>query len=187
MGLAMNNLVTQVTKLDAAQRQLDQAIRLLFGGGDMLSVHTLAFASFRILMDIFPHQDDDFGKQIDALIEGMGWKRFTAVANFLKHADRDADHVLKQDLEGPNISTIGFATLLYRRLAGDFTDDMRGFDCWNEILRAPELGIERDPDPAMAAHEDKIRQALLSGSSERRLALGKIVTDELRRIRPQAE
>lgn len=165
-----------VTKLEAARRQLDQAIQLLFGGGDMLAVHTLAFASFRVLMDIFPHEEDEFGKQIDALIERMGWKHFSGVANFLKHADRDPDHVLDGDLEIPNISTIGLASLLYKRIAGDFTDDMRGFDCWHEVLHAPDLGIEPDPDPLVAAREEEARLALLNGPAEHRLAAGRHFT-----------
>lgn len=181
----MNNVVTQVTKLDAARRQLDQSIRLFFGGGDLLAVHTLAFAAFRILLDIYPHhKEDDFSKQVDAVIADLGWKHFVGTANFLKHADRDADHVLDDDLEEPNVSIIGLATLLYRNIAGEFTDDMQGFDCWNETLRAPELGIEPDPDPAVAAQEEAIRLRLLNGPSSARLAFGKMVTEKLRAMDP---
>ena len=41
-----------VTKIAAAQRQLDAAIRLELRGEDALAIHTLASAAFRILRDL---------------------------------------------------------------------------------------------------------------------------------------
>lgn len=39
----------EVTKFDAARRQLVTAIRLFFEGGDSISVYTLAHASWEVL------------------------------------------------------------------------------------------------------------------------------------------
>lgn len=41
-----------ISKLDAAQRQLDTAIDLWFRDRDGLAVFTLAYAGFRILFDV---------------------------------------------------------------------------------------------------------------------------------------
>lgn len=41
-----------VTKLNAAGRQLNTAIRLLLGDDDLLSIHTLTAAAYRILRDL---------------------------------------------------------------------------------------------------------------------------------------
>ena len=38
-----------VTKLDAARRQLRTAIRLWFNDGDLVAIHTLAFAAYEII------------------------------------------------------------------------------------------------------------------------------------------
>jgi hypothetical protein len=40
-----------VTKLEAAQRQLDTAIELWFRDGDAVSIHTLVGAAYQILYD----------------------------------------------------------------------------------------------------------------------------------------
>src|ERR1017187_8231362 len=123
----------RITKLDAARRQLDTAIKLFFDKEDSLSVHTLAYASFKILFDIYPlHKGDDFATKIDEMIRVMGWQRFNDTANFLKHADRDPAELLRHhDADGTQ-AFIGLASLMYRRIAGDFTPLMRGFDCWTE-------------------------------------------------------
>ena len=42
----------ELTRLEAAERQLRQAIRLFFGGGDEVSVHTLTGAACRVLRDL---------------------------------------------------------------------------------------------------------------------------------------
>ncbi len=42
----------EISKLDAAKRQLDTAIRLYFCDGDPVSIHTLAAASYNILRDV---------------------------------------------------------------------------------------------------------------------------------------
>ena len=71
----------EITKLDAARRQLDTPIRLFFDNEDSLSIHTLAYASFKILFDIYPlHKSDDFATKIDEMIRVMGWQRFNETA-----------------------------------------------------------------------------------------------------------
>jgi hypothetical protein len=44
--------MAKITKLEAAGRQLDSAIRMFFANEDILAVHTVARAAFRILYDI---------------------------------------------------------------------------------------------------------------------------------------
>ena len=41
-----------ITKLEAAERQLAQAIRLFFGQGDEIAIHTLASTAYQILSDM---------------------------------------------------------------------------------------------------------------------------------------
>ena len=42
----------KVSKLDAAKRQLETAIRLYFSNGDPVSIHTLVAAAYAILHDV---------------------------------------------------------------------------------------------------------------------------------------
>lgn len=41
-----------ITKLEAARRQIDAAIRMVFDNEDELAVHTVASAGYRILRDL---------------------------------------------------------------------------------------------------------------------------------------
>jgi len=170
----------QITKLDAARRQLDTAITLFFDNGDGISVHTLAYASFKILFDVYPlHKSDDFGTKIDEMIRAMGWQRFNKTANFLKHADRDPAELLRyHDVDGTQ-AFIGLASLMYRRITGEFTPLMRGFDCWTETLYPEALDIPPDPDPEREALEKKMREVIKAAPLSERLAMGKQLTGML--------
>jgi hypothetical protein len=86
-----------VSKLDAAKRQLDCAIRLWFLDGDPVSIHTLVGAAYQIIHDINKKKG---GKDIlfDADVikdehrkEVRDWMRKDFM--FFKHADNDMDGV----------------------------------------------------------------------------------------------
>jgi hypothetical protein len=83
----------QITKLDAALRQLETAITLWFNSGDSLSIHTLSSAAYQILYDINKHQNGPTMTPDTDIIKPekqAEWKRaLKAPANFLKHADTD--------------------------------------------------------------------------------------------------
>lgn len=152
-----------IDKAEAARRQLETAIDLYFDNADSLSVHTLGFASLKVLFDLYPHRNqDDFAAQLDGIIKKEGWKAMSGVANFLKHADRDPDALLAPHHPQQAMFVIGLATLLYRRIIGDLSLKIRAFDYWVEELGYEELGIEElDTDPdrvkAFADHRAKIR------------------------------
>ena len=48
----------EITKLEAAARQLDTAITLVFEQGDRVVVHTLAAAAANIFSDVLESQDE---------------------------------------------------------------------------------------------------------------------------------
>jgi hypothetical protein len=82
-----------VTKLDAAQRQLRQAILLFFRQGDVCSVHTLACASSQVLNDTLSAQGaGGLLRNKHLIVDGKQKVWFDSIKkteNFLKHADRD--------------------------------------------------------------------------------------------------
>jgi hypothetical protein len=88
-----------VSKIEAAQRQLDTAIALWFEEGDEISIHTLAGASHQIIHDLNSKAGGP-----DLIYDSLNFKdefRRDAVAllksgiNFFKHADRDPDPALQ--------------------------------------------------------------------------------------------
>ena len=84
-----------IKKIDAAQHQLDTAIKLWFREQDQVSVHTLACSAYQIVQDITQHRKgrdlllnslfvkDEYKKEFIAHIK--------APYNFFKHADKDPD------------------------------------------------------------------------------------------------
>jgi hypothetical protein len=93
--------ILELTKLDAARRQLHTAIALWFTNGDPVSIHTLAAAAYeiihivtkkrmptrqRLLFDSLSFTDDE-RKPIN--------NKLRSFANFFKHADKDADAILR--------------------------------------------------------------------------------------------
>lgn len=68
----------QITKLAAAQRQLDAAIRMYFAGEDDLAIHTIASAAYGLLRDIKKKR----GQEEAADVYGMGI--FYSVRDYLR-------------------------------------------------------------------------------------------------------
>lgn len=140
-------IIERIDKLEAARRQLDCAIRLYFDGEDSLSIHTLAYAAFRILFDLYPrHRGDGFAEDLNKLIENFGWKSFTRVPNFLKHAEKDPDEFIHDHSYDLTVTEIGFAATLYSRLAGRYTPEMRAFDDYIHALYPDYFSIPADED-----------------------------------------
>ena len=84
-----------VEPLDAGMRQVDAAIRLLFSNDDPLAIHTLAYAAYGLLKKESKTRGDGTTlAQLDAdskhFPEGEFWRRFSDLANALKHPDRIA-------------------------------------------------------------------------------------------------
>jgi hypothetical protein len=106
----------RLSKEEVAVRQLDTAIGLLFDGGDVVSVHTLACAAANVLRDILRASGGETWQ--DAIISTYpGMEReirqtLVRAQNFFKHADRDPEDALDFD-EKSNDETIIVATLEY--------------------------------------------------------------------------
>lgn len=87
-----------ISKLDAAKRQLEVAIRLYFSWGDPVAIHTLAAAAFNVLIDINNHRGgngppirENYLDWIKSEYLSDAKKKLKEAENFFKHADRDPD------------------------------------------------------------------------------------------------
>lgn len=90
-----------ISKLDAARRQLEIAIRLYFQNGDPVSIHTLTAAAYNVICDINNKRGGDsmlIKKKIFEYVKPEFQKEFrdkmNEAENFFKHADRDHDATL---------------------------------------------------------------------------------------------
>ncbi len=120
---------TAISKMEAARRQLDCAIRLRLRDEDCLAVHTLAYASFGILRDLVRDTGHDMEDVLAVLLNQtskMG-RNFSGVPNFLKHADRDPEEMLAAHSANSVHLTLAFAVRLWVELGGEKTLDMQEF------------------------------------------------------------
>jgi len=141
-----------ITKIDAAERQLNTAIRLFFENRDHLSSYTLAVASREIADDILMKQSDEiFRKELARLGDPMkvrmpyrermrdlilpeyhkeAIKLFNERRNFLKHADKDPDGEMDDLLAKELAFVILFAVSNFHLLTDRLTREMMAFLCW---------------------------------------------------------
>lgn len=125
----------KVTKLEAAQRQIDAAIRLLFKNEDPVAIHTVAAAGLQILKDLAKKDTTQVWQMMDQCFRpGMRKKWRNEVenkaVNFLKHADKDPDEALENVDEIINDLTLFSACILYDDLGHQYTPEMTGFMIW---------------------------------------------------------
>ena len=65
----------QTNKIEAAQRQIDAAIRMIFANEDPLAIHTIAAASLRIVKDLSKHRGGNLVTNSLAIIIKPGKER----------------------------------------------------------------------------------------------------------------
>jgi hypothetical protein len=139
----------QVSKLDAARRQLDTAIDLWFHDGDPVSIHTLVFAAYEIIQDINKKKGN-----VDATLLGLiqrnvksehveeVMKKMKKPMTFFKHADRDPYGILEFQPELSEsflyLAIIGFGEL------GEQTSNLvKVFVLWGSVHK-PHLFLKDD-------------------------------------------
>ena len=86
-----------ISKIDAAKRQLETAIVLYFSNADPVSIHTLSAASHEIIQDLCkPVGIKSAIKDLNMVKEEKRdeyKKLVNSAQNFFKHADKDADRL----------------------------------------------------------------------------------------------
>ena len=96
--------IEEISKLDAACRQLDTAIELWFRESDPVSIHTLACSAHQIIHDTIRHRGGQaflhspyIRREFRKRAEGY----FRRSYSFLKHADRDPETSIEFDTSAP--------------------------------------------------------------------------------------
>jgi len=168
----------KVNKEEAARRQIDAAIRMLFENEDPIAIHTITMAGFRILRDLTASRDDSYmHKMAQSIIkpgmEGKFWGAMNSFSNFLKHAETDSDEIFDNVQEEVNDVTLVIAALYYQDLGHQFTPEMLTITGWHSIIH-PEH-IRDDASYSFKQLASNLNKTLIGKSRIEQLAIGKEV------------
>ena len=178
--------MTTVTRLDAARRQLDQAISLFCSEGDAVSIHSLTLNAFEIVSVLARTNGKtdwlELVRQDAAEVHGLSTKQaffevFNRARNFFKHSGRDASAALEFS-DTDNDAALTLAVLQYIQVA-PMSSKMLGFLIWfyatNPRFPIPEL-LAAEVEP-YRGNERQARSVLLE--------MGRDIQDDIAsRLRP---
>ncbi len=132
----------RLSKIEAARRQLETAIRLYFAYGDEVSIHTLTAAAYSLLRDINEHRHGEaMLKDLHLLLPDDLAGKFKSYINrpenFLKHADKDPDGVDELEPKWTEV-LLWEASRKYCEITGEQDKLMITFVLWF-VAHQPEL------------------------------------------------
>jgi hypothetical protein len=137
------------SKRDAAVRQLDVAIGLLFTNSDPLAIRTLAGAAYGILADLAEDQKQGSSWRTK-IIEDSGLSEKEAVRvinaaqNYLKHADKDPKSSLSFE-EEENDHLMFVASIECGGIGHSLSYSMQAFQIWYLALYPEKIGHDTRP------------------------------------------
>ena len=146
--------VLHISKLDAARRQLEVAMRLYFFDDDPVSIYTLGAASYGVLRDYAVSKGVELQTAEQGILRRVvpGKKRELLAAmrrhqNFFKHADKDSDSLI--DFDPESIEFLLFdGAVAYSQLTSETTPTMAAFNLWwqyrHRDLIKEEFSAERE-------------------------------------------
>ena len=164
----------QITKIDAAKRQLSGAVKLFFSGFDPIVVHALAVSAANVFADLADSQSSiESWREKIRLDHGMSEASIRRILhgswNFFKHADRDPNSILDFNPE-ENEYLIFFAVLECGEII-ETTTEMQVFQLWFLALGVFEL--ENDNEIQRCAKS--IFPKLVDMSKAEQLSAGKAI------------
>lgn len=126
--------MTAIRKIEAAERQLIQAIYLHLENGDPIAVHTLVGASHQVIADLVIHIGGTpyWHKNNPLVPENMRSevnKALVAARNFFKHADKDPESEIEFNEQQNEFALFG-ASQDYLLLGEDLPKQINGYQIW---------------------------------------------------------
>lgn len=129
--------MAELSKADAARRQLVTAIRLYFNWGDEVSIHTLAAAARNVLCKLCEHRGVTHSLLLDRLLAEFVklehhkefCSKFRESENFFKHADRDPEECLTFNPETTDYMLLE-AVEAYTVLTGENVPELHAYRGW---------------------------------------------------------
>jgi hypothetical protein len=138
------SLTIPISKLDAAKRQLETAIRLFFKEEDPVSVHTLSAAAYDILHPLCKSKGiKEFVKNTEMIRKERRkeyLRMINSTQNFFKHGARDKDQIHHFHYEATPFF-IWDACNMYFQLTGERPKELSIFNIWF-YLRDPDMLLD---------------------------------------------
>ncbi|WP_304349997.1 hypothetical protein [Comamonas testosteroni] len=140
--------ILKLSKLDAAERQLNQAIKLFFAESDEVSIHALAEAASQVLADIGKPLGIKSIVRDSGLIREEMRKEWLNIVfrsrNFFKHADKDPNEI--NDFNPvSNVVSLLDGVCMHSAIAKQWTPETYVFFIWTEFAY-PDLFLKRYSD-----------------------------------------
>jgi len=150
----------RITKLEAAQRQLNRAIRMHFTGDDPVCTHTLAGAASILLTDLVEHQQpgktwDEMVSQDSNLTKSEFFKIARHAQNFLKHARDDPGATL--DFNPSDTDALLTVAVFNASELAPLSPEADVFQLWALALLSPDDLIKDPPWATAIAYFGRVR------------------------------
>jgi hypothetical protein len=172
------------TKIEAAKRQLDAGVRMLFMKEDALATHTVAFAAYGLLKDLSEKcgRTDTLARlETDAKLRNGNdfWHNLKKLADFLKHADHDSDDVIAGVPEELNECALLIDCYLLRDLSGLNSHESQTLWLWYHAIYF--IDMEDTPKEFWEWVTESL-PALHSGSREQLIDAGAQLLQKLKQV-----
>lgn len=166
----------QLNKIEAAQREIDAAVRLTFAQEDSVAVHAVIAGVHRIIQDFYRARGDAeaylrLGDWIAPAHAARFWRFLDAAGAFLAPGEWDAERVFELE-EDANDFLIVFAARWYQSQGYAATRPMRIFATWYVACNPGILRPEAMPEAAITAQMEAMSKALQSLGRPDRLRAG---------------
>jgi len=138
----------QISKLDAAERHLNMAIRLLFEGADPIPVHTLIGAASIILTDLIEHHApnrswDKFAQEANNISASEYFNVMRDAQNYLKHAKSDPERIF--DFNPIDTESLAFWAVMNAGELRELSIEESVFQLWFLACHDPVLEDDTSP------------------------------------------
>lgn len=138
----------QVSKLEAAQRQLNLAIRLLFADADAVAVHTLVGAASTVFTDLVerlvPEKSwDKQAQEANELTASQYFQIMRKAQNFFKHARED--HDAKIGLDPNDTESLAFWAVMNASELAPMSIEAQVFQFWYIASHSPIEDVSETP------------------------------------------
>ena len=136
--------VDHLTKIEAARREINAAIRMYFANEDPLAIHSITAGGMQLIQDLGEKQDKRLGIELGMhLIREERQDEVRILLrkpqNFIKHSDRLGQENAVLDFHPAAVeSYLLIAAVSYKELTGMDTPETRTFAVWVQ-LREPNL------------------------------------------------
>lgn len=137
-----------VSKLDAAQRQLRVAIRMLFSEDDPVATHTLVGAASSLFSDLVevvaPEQSWDHKvREATSLTQSGYFQIMRRYQNFLKHAR--GDHTTVLELNPEETESLAFWAVMNASELAPLSTESQVYQLWYIAARSPFADPTKSP------------------------------------------